>query len=97
VERSEKKQPFLSILLEAISWEGMRFIGVHSISLFIIEENQNMNSNMAGTWRQELKQSLALLAGLLLMVCSACFLTGPRTNRPGMASPTMVWPFSIDH
>ena len=32
-----------------------------------------------------------LLTGLLLMACSACFLTEPRTTCPGMTPPTMDW------
>jgi hypothetical protein len=32
-----------------------------------------------------------LLTGLLLTVCSACFLIKPRTTSPGMAPPTIGW------
>jgi hypothetical protein len=32
-----------------------------------------------------------LLADLLLMACSACFLTEPRINSPEITLPTMDW------
>lgn len=50
--------------------------------------------------RQELKQGRLLeagadveakLTGLLLVVCTAHFLTAPRTTGPEMAPPTMGW------
>ena len=47
-----------------------------------------------GTWRQELMQRpwRVLLTGLLLMACSACSLTEPRTSRPGMATVGLAFP-----
>ena len=43
-----------------------------SIWLFIIERSQNRNSNVAGTWRQELMESIwmVMLTGLLSMAYS---------------------------
>jgi hypothetical protein len=36
------------------TWEDRVYLSYSSMSLFIIEGSQNKNSNMAGTWRQEL-------------------------------------------
>ena len=66
--------------------EERAYLAYTSISLFIIEGGQDRNSNMAGTWRQKLK-------GLLLVACSACFLTEPRTTSPELAPPTIEEPF----
>lgn len=35
-----------------------------------------------------------VLTGLFLMAGSACFLTEPRSTKPGMAAPTMGWELS---
>jgi hypothetical protein len=67
------------------------YLAYTSISLFIIKESQDKNSNREGTWRQELMQRPWRGAPyeLVLHGCPACFLIEPRTTRPEMAPPTM--------
>jgi hypothetical protein len=64
-----------------------------SILLLIIEGGQDRNSNLAGTWRQELVQRLWRGAAdwLTSMACSAWFLIEPRTTSPGLALSTIGW------
>ena len=61
------------------------------------KEVKERNSNKAGTWRQELirRPWRVLPTGLLSLACSVCSLIEPRC--PGMAPPTIVWAFPINH
>ena len=56
-------------------------------------QSQDRNLSRAGTWRQDLMQRpwRGLLPGLLIMICSVCSLTQPRTTSLGMQPHTMAW------
>jgi hypothetical protein len=56
--------------------------------LFITKGSQDRNSSRAGTWRQELMQSLGRVL-LNSLFCVVCFLIEPGTTSLGIAPPTI--------
>ena len=69
------------------------YLAYTSILLFSPEGSQDRKSYRAGTWGRSWYRGRGgvLFTDLLIMACSACFLTEPRTTSPGMAPPAMGW------
>lgn len=79
-------------------WEtacGERVHSIHtSTALVIIKGSRGRNLEAGRNWWG---RGGALLTGLPLIACSACFLVEPRTTNLGVAPPTMTGPFSVNY
>ena len=74
--------------------EGKVYLAYTSTSMIIIKGSHDKKSNRVKTWRQELILKPYRCAAYWLTPhdYSACLLIEPRTNSPGIVSPTMSLP-----
>ena len=72
------------------------------MSLLIIEESQDRNSNREGTWRQELITEVMEECCLVVcssIACPACFLIEPRggTTSNGLGPPLSITSYEMSY